>query len=93
MTDRFAKNMAASVRQRLLNHSRATGESYNALLTQYAIERFLYRLSKSDLSKRFVFSEPSALLFYTVRLQDLIADDGGDDPIMVVGQAKERLLR
>jgi hypothetical protein len=34
-----------------------------------------------------------AFFCYTVRLQDLIADDGGDDPIMVVGQAKERLLR
>lgn len=61
MTDKPTKNVAASVRQRLLNHSRASGENYNALLTQYAIERFLYRLSKSDLAERFVLK--GAMLF------------------------------
>ena len=54
MTDKSAKNIAASVRQRLLNLRHKKGEDYNALLTQYAIERFLYRLSKSSLVSRFV---------------------------------------
>jgi len=40
-------DMAASVRQRLLNLSRERGENYNLLLTHYALERFLYRLSIS----------------------------------------------
>ena len=44
MTDRPVKNISASVRQRLLNLRQAKREDYNALLTQYAIERFLYRL-------------------------------------------------
>ncbi len=44
MTDKPAKNMAASVRQRLLNHSRASGEDYSALLAQYAIERFFVQV-------------------------------------------------
>ena len=61
MTDRPVKNIAASVRQRLLNLRHARGEDYNALLTQYAIERFLYRLSKSALSGRFVLK--GAMLF------------------------------
>ena len=54
MKDRGVTNMAASVRRRLLNLSQARGADYNSLLAQYAIERFLYRLSKSALAGRFV---------------------------------------
>lgn len=61
MTDRPTGNTAASVRRRLLNLSRARGVDYNALLTQYAIERFLYRLSKSKLADKFVLK--GAMLF------------------------------
>ncbi|MFO7906393.1 MAG: nucleotidyl transferase AbiEii/AbiGii toxin family protein [Planctomycetota bacterium] len=53
--------MSASVRQRLLDLRLARGEDYNALLTQYSIERFLYRLSKSRLCDRFVLK--GAMLF------------------------------
>lgn len=38
---------AASIRQRLLNLSRERGEDFNLVLTRYALERFLYRLSQS----------------------------------------------
>jgi hypothetical protein len=38
------KNIAASVRQRLLNLSRQRAEDFNFVLTKYALERFLYRL-------------------------------------------------
>ena len=61
MMDRPVKNISASVRQRLLNLRRDRGEDYNALLTQYAVERFLYRLSKSELAERFVLK--GAMLF------------------------------
>jgi predicted nucleotidyltransferase component of viral defense system len=61
MTDKPVTNIAASVRRRLLNLSQAQGSDYNALLTQYAIERFLYRLSRSELADRFVLK--GALLF------------------------------
>lgn len=61
MTDKPLRNMTASVRRRLLNVSRSKGAEYNALLAQYAIERFLYRLSKSDLADRFVLK--GAMLF------------------------------
>ena len=40
-------NTAASVRQRLLNLSRETGEPFQNLLTRYGIERLIYRLSQS----------------------------------------------
>ena len=46
--------MVASVHQRLLNKSRQTGRPFNELLQYYAMERFLYRLSKSAFSDRFI---------------------------------------
>ncbi|MGC1480662.1 MAG: nucleotidyl transferase AbiEii/AbiGii toxin family protein [Chthoniobacterales bacterium] len=48
------KNVAASVRARLLNLSRAEGEPLSALLEQYATGRFLYRLAQSEYRERFV---------------------------------------
>ena len=57
----MSKNVAASVRQRLLNRSRETGEDYNLLLTRYGNERLLYRLSVSPHAGRFVLK--GALLF------------------------------
>lgn len=59
--DKGVTNAAASVRRRLLNLSRARGTDYDALLVQYAIERLLYRLSKSELADRFVLK--GAMLF------------------------------
>lgn len=54
-------NVGASVRQRLLNLRDQTGEDAQALFIQFAIERFLYRLSRSSLSDRFVLK--GAMLF------------------------------
>ncbi len=48
------RNVAASVRQRLLNFSRAESEDYQKVLLRYAIERLLYRLSQSSHGRRFV---------------------------------------
>lgn len=48
------KNVAVSVRARLLNHSRDTGESFNDLLEQYATGRFLWRLGESAYRQRFI---------------------------------------
>ncbi|HZT38475.1 MAG TPA: hypothetical protein VFA28_11290 [Bryobacteraceae bacterium] len=47
-------NSPASVRARLLNLSKQTGEDFQALLNRYAIERFLYRLGTGDQSDDFV---------------------------------------
>lgn len=48
------KNVAASVRQRLLNRARNDKRPFNELLQYYAMERFLYRLSRSDHAARFI---------------------------------------
>jgi predicted nucleotidyltransferase component of viral defense system len=40
-----AASTAASVHARLLNRAKARGEDFNLILTRYALERFLYRLS------------------------------------------------
>ncbi|WP_158215426.1 hypothetical protein [Candidimonas nitroreducens] len=42
-----SRNVAASVRARLLNKARAGKKDFNLLLTRYALERMLYRLSIS----------------------------------------------
>ncbi len=47
MTVDVVKNMGASVRQRLLNHAKASGRPFAEVLQYYAMERFLYRLSVS----------------------------------------------
>lgn len=61
MTREAPKGMAASVRQRLLNLSRRSGEDFQRLLTRYAMERLLDRLSRSEHASRFVLK--GALLF------------------------------
>ncbi|WP_019606518.1 nucleotidyl transferase AbiEii/AbiGii toxin family protein [Teredinibacter turnerae] len=48
------KNIAASVRQRLLNKAKAEKRPFNELLQYYAMERFLYRLSLSAHAERFI---------------------------------------
>jgi predicted nucleotidyltransferase component of viral defense system len=54
-------NTAASVRQKLLNLARERGEEFQFVLTRYAIERVLYRLSRSAHADRFVLK--GAMLF------------------------------
>ncbi len=63
MTKRNVTNLAASVHQRLLNEARRTGRPFNELLQYYAMERFLYRLSKSHHASGFVLK---GALMYTV---------------------------
>jgi hypothetical protein len=53
VTNERLGNIAASVRQRLLDLSRERGEDFQLILTWYAAERFLYRLALSKYSKQF----------------------------------------
>ncbi|MCF8708403.1 nucleotidyl transferase AbiEii/AbiGii toxin family protein [Rhizorhapis sp. SPR117] len=55
------RDMAASVRQRLLDQSRASGQDFQRLLVRYGIERLLYRLSRTAARDRFVLK--GAMLF------------------------------
>jgi predicted nucleotidyltransferase component of viral defense system len=48
------KDLAASVRQRLLDHARLTNRPFQEVLQYYAMERFLYRLSQSPHASNFV---------------------------------------
>jgi hypothetical protein len=48
------KNIAASVRQKLLNRARSDRRPFSELLQYYAMERFLYRLSQSEYSQHFI---------------------------------------
>lgn len=55
------RNIGASIRDRLLNKARAEKLDYNLLLTRYALERLLYRLSISVHRDQFLLK--GALLF------------------------------
>lgn len=61
VTTRYLKNVAASVRDRLLARSRETGEDFQFFLWRYVVERFLFRLSHSPCRDRFVLK--GAMLF------------------------------
>jgi len=61
MTSEPKKNLPASVRQRLLNLSKERKEPFDLVLVHYAIERLLYRLSRSRHAERFLLK--GAMLF------------------------------
>ncbi|STX29968.1 Nucleotidyl transferase of uncharacterised function (DUF1814) [Legionella beliardensis] len=48
------QNVAASIRQRLLNYSKAHQRPFIEILQYYAMERFLYRLSLSPYKDQFI---------------------------------------
>jgi predicted nucleotidyltransferase component of viral defense system len=54
-------NVAASVRARLLNVAKAQGVDFNQVLVRFALERILYRLTRSQHADRFLLK--GALLF------------------------------
>lgn len=54
-------DLAASVRQRLYNLAKRRGEDFQSVTTRFALERFLYRLSRSDHAGRFILK--GAMLF------------------------------
>lgn len=61
MTQIRGANVADSVRQRLLDQARSQRVDFNLLLTRYGLERFLYRLGRSEYRERFVLK--GAMLF------------------------------
>jgi predicted nucleotidyltransferase component of viral defense system len=56
------KNISASVRARLLNLSKASGQNFDLILTRFALERLLYRLSQSRFADRFVLKGAMLLM-------------------------------
>lgn len=61
MTDRQPRDLAASAQRRLLNIARERREDHQLLLMRYALQRLLYRLSRSAHGSLFVLK--GAMLF------------------------------
>jgi len=62
------KNLAASVRARLLNVAKARGDEFDLVLSRYVLERLLYRMSVSPHGERFLLK--GALLFMVWGVDD-----------------------
>lgn len=56
------KNVAASVRQKLLNRAQHDNQEFQLILVRYALERLVHRLSRSSYAKKFILK--GATLFY-----------------------------
>lgn len=65
MTRRERRDVAASVRDRLLNLSRDRGEDFQLILTRYAVERLLYWLSVSRFRDQFLLKGAMLFLVWT----------------------------
>jgi predicted nucleotidyltransferase component of viral defense system len=64
VTSPVRKNIAASVHNRLLKKARKSSRPFNELFQHYAIERFLYRLSKSPCADKFVLKGALMLMVW-----------------------------
>ena len=83
-------NVAASVRQRLLNLAKECNENFQQILVRYALERLLYRLARSQHADRFVLK--GALLFRLwFDLQQRPTRDAGDTywPLLEMAAGRE----
>ncbi len=65
MTTKHPRNMAASVRDRLFQLSKANKEELELVLTRFANERLLYRLSQSTYKQSFVLKGATLFSFWT----------------------------
>lgn len=68
------KDLPASVHRRLLNISREEERPFNELLQYYAMERFLYRMSKSAYSKKFILKGAMILVAWSTAPSRLTSD-------------------
>ena len=90
------RNIGASVRARLQNISRKTGQSFELILTRYALERLLYRLSTSAYAERFVLKGAMLLTSWfedphrATRDLDLLGF-GDPDPDVMIAAFREIL--
>jgi len=85
----MTQNIAASVRQRLLNHARAEGRPFNEVLQYFALERFLYRLGRSPYRRQFVLK---GALMFTVWRPPLLRPTRDIDLLGHLDNAVERVV-
>ncbi|MFH0938527.1 MAG: nucleotidyl transferase AbiEii/AbiGii toxin family protein [Planctomycetota bacterium] len=64
MTKGKPTDIAASIRQKLLNLAEKTGYNPNFIWSRYAIERLLYRLSISEFSEEFVLKGANLFMIW-----------------------------
>ena len=64
MSTKIIKNLDVSIKNRLLDVSKKSNTDYNYIIIQYAQERFLYRLSKSEYVNNFIL-KGAVFLFST----------------------------
>ncbi|MDX1589419.1 MAG: nucleotidyl transferase AbiEii/AbiGii toxin family protein [Oleiphilaceae bacterium] len=90
----MAKNIAASVRQKLLNKSREEKRPFQELLQYYAMERFLYRLSQSHHNLSFTLK--GALMLRVLQGPDSrptrdidMLGQASNEPEAIVAQVRE----
>lgn len=88
------RNLGASVRQRLLNLARRRDEEFDLVLTRFALERLLYRISVSPHADRFVLKGAMLIAVWTpdafraTRDLDLLGS-GDASPVAVTAIFKE----
>jgi predicted nucleotidyltransferase component of viral defense system len=63
--DHPRRNVAASVRQRLMNLSRQSGEDFQFVLTKFELERLLYRLAQTSHAEQFVLKGAALFQLWT----------------------------
>ena len=61
----MTRDIAASVRQRLLNVSRQRGDDFQYVMTRYGLERLLYRLTQSPHASQFVLKGAALFELWT----------------------------
>lgn len=74
MNESGLNDIASSVHQRLLNIARQTDRPFNEVLQYYAMERFLYRLSKSRYRDRFILKGALMLICWEAPVSRPTAD-------------------
>lgn len=90
------RNLAASVRQRLFNLAQERRDDFGLVLTRYGLERFLYRLARSQYRDQFILK--GALLFelWTHRpyrpTRDLDLEGQGTNSIARIKQSFAEIL-
>ena len=77
----MSPDIAASIKARLLNRARETGEEFELFLVRYACERFLYRLGTSALRERCILKGAGLLVLWM------------DDPYRATPRASGRSSR
>ncbi|WP_431256296.1 nucleotidyl transferase AbiEii/AbiGii toxin family protein [Roseateles chitinivorans] len=85
----MSRNVAASVRDRLLNLAQRTDINFSRLITRFGLERFLYRLSASPHANEFLLK--GALLF-SLWYQDRNRPTRDADFVALTSNDVERLV-